>query len=403
MLGSRLEYLLERYLNRKCNESEEAELMELLRLPENERMVKLVMDKLMDKHADDLKMPEDTARAILQQIVAINNHKTIRAKTVLFTWRMWRKVAVASVVILVAVAAMIYVRRDRKAPEETVVKEKRDIHPGGDKGSLTLADGTVLSLNEMPDGVLGQQGNYMIRKKGGVLQCDINGGSTQIAGKSYNVLSTPRGGQFKLMLPDGSKVWLNAESSLKFPVAFDKNSREVELSGEAYFEVKSIRVRNSKTKKPFSVLVRLPSGKQARVAVLGTHFNVNAYNNESSVKTTLVEGAVDVSEEGGSVVLKPGQQARLSENSPLSVDRHADVEGAVAWKNGLFHFDNVDITTIMRQIGRWYNVDIVYAGKIAPRHFVGKIRRSAELSEVLEILRLSDIDFKVDGKTIVVK
>jgi ferric-dicitrate binding protein FerR (iron transport regulator) len=403
MLGSRLEYLFERYLNRQCNESEEAELMELLGLPENERMVKLVMDKLMDKNTDDLKIPEDTARAILQQIVAVNNRKVTRAKTVLFTAEVWRKVAVASIVIVVAAATMIYVGRDKKAPVETIVKERNDIRPGGDKGSLTLADGTVLSLNEMPDGVLRQQGNYMIRQKGGVLQCDINGGGAQIAGRSYNVLSTPRGGQFQLMLPDGSKVWLNAESSLKFPVAFDKNTREVELSGEAYFEVRSIRVHDSKAKKPFNVLVRLPSGKQARVEVLGTHFNVSAYNNESSVKTTLVEGAVNVSEEGRSVVLKPGQQARLSEDAPLAVDRHADVEGVVAWKNGLFNFDNADITNIMRQIGRWYNVDIVYAGKITPRHFVGKIRRSAELSEVLEILRLSDIDFRVDGKTIVVK
>jgi hypothetical protein len=212
MLGSRLEYLFERYLNRQCNESEEAELMELLGLPENERMVKLVMDKLMDKNTDDLKIPEDTARAILQQIVAVNNRKVTRAKTVLFTAEVWRKVAVASIVIVVAAATMIYVGRDKKAPVETIVKERNDIRPGGDKGSLTLADGTVLSLNEMPDGVLRQQGNYMIRKKGGVLQCDINGGGAQIAGRSYNVLSTPRGGQFQLMLPDGSKVWLNAES-----------------------------------------------------------------------------------------------------------------------------------------------------------------------------------------------
>ena len=175
MLGSRLEYLFERYLNRKCNESEEAELMELLGLPENERMVKLVMDKLMDKNADDLKIPEDTARAILQQIVAVNNRKATRAKTVLFTSELWRKVAVASIVIVIAVAAVIYVSRDKKALEETVVKEKSDIRPGGDKGSLTLADGTVLSLNEIPDGVLRQQGNYMIRKKGGVLQCDGGG------------------------------------------------------------------------------------------------------------------------------------------------------------------------------------------------------------------------------------
>ncbi len=402
MLGSRLEYLFERYLNHQCNESEEAELMELLELPENERMVKLVMDKLMDKSTADLEMPEDTASAILQQIVAVNNRKA-KAKTMLFTSQLWRKVAVAAIVIVIATAAIIHAGRDKKVPETAAVQEKNEIRPGGDKGSLTLADGTVISLDEMPDGVLQQQGNCMIRKKGGVLQCDINGTGAQIAGKSYNVLSTPRGGQFQLMLPDGSKVWLNAESSLKFPVAFDKNSREVELSGEAYFEVKSIRTRNGKTKKPFNVLVRLPSGKQARVEVLGTHFNVNAYNNESSVKTTLLEGAVNVREAERSVVLKPGQQARLSEDGPPSVDRHADVEGVVAWKNGLFHFDNVDITTIMRQIGRWYNVDIVYAGKITPRHFVGKIRRSAELSEVLEILRLSDIDFRVDGKTIVVR
>lgn len=378
--------------------------MELLELPDNERMVKLAMDKVMERTEPDLKMPADTAVFILQQIVGADKRKTIAAKVKRFASGTWGRVAAAAVIIAIVTTIVYTVSTGGHKEKQMRIATVEDvIHPGEDKALLTLADGSVVYLNEMPDGAL-QQGDYTIKKEGSVLQCNAGSAGSGISSAgAFNILSTPRGGQFQLVLPDGSKVWLNAESSLKFPVVFDKRLREVELTGEAYFEIKSVVSQNGKVKMPFDVVVNLPLGKQAKVHVLGTHFNVNAYNNEVAMNTTLIEGAVNVSEGGQHVALRPGQQARIAGEGSLKVVAHADTEKAVAWKNGLFHFDDVDVATIMRQISRWYDVEIVYAGNVPARHFVGKIRRSAELSEVLEILRLSDIGFKVNGKTIIVQ
>lgn len=407
MNRNRLEYLFERYFNRQCNKVEEEELMELLELPGNEMMVKRVMDKVMAETEADPKMPADAAKTVLQKILSAKKQESVAAKVKHMSVRSrWSKI-VAAIVVVALLSSITYVVSTRHLKEEPVsaAAPEQMIRPGSDKALLTLADGTVVDLNAVPDGTLQQGGDYLIKKKAGILEIDGDGlRDVHTSLSAFNVLSTPRGGQFRLVLPDGSNVWLNAESSLKFPVEFDKRRREVELTGEAYFEIKpAMAAKKQNVKIPFDVLVNLPSGKKAKVEVLGTHFNVNAYANEGEMKTTLIEGAVRVSEDKQVIELKPGQQANVSEDGSLKLDANADVEGSIAWKNGLFHFDNAGITTIMHQIGRWYDVEVVYSDKVPVRRFEGKISRNARLSDVLHILRLSGVKFKVEGKKIIVQ
>lgn len=407
MNRNRLEYLFDRYINRQCNQVEEQELMELLELPGNEMMIKRVMNKVMAETEPDPKMPADAAKTVLQQILSAQKQESVTAKVKhMSVGSRWSKIVAAIVVVafLSGITFLVSTRRLKEEPVSAAAPEQM-IRPGGDKALLTLADGTVVDLNAVPDGTLQQGGDYLIKKNDGILEIDggsLRGVHTSLS--AFNVLSTPRGGQFRLVLPDGSNVWLNAESSLKFPVEFDGRRREVELTGEAYFEIKPAMAAQKKNVKiPFDVLVNLPSGKKAKVEVLGTHFNVNAYANEGAMKTTLIEGAVRVSEDKQAVELKPGQQANISKDGSLKLDVNADVEGSIAWKNGLFHFDNAGITTIMNQIGRWYDVEVVYPDRVPVRRFEGKISRNARLSDVLHILRLSGLKFRVEGKKIIVQ
>jgi ferric-dicitrate binding protein FerR (iron transport regulator) len=208
-----------------------------------------------------------------------------------------------------------------------------------------------------------------------------------------NTLTTPRGGQYEVMLPDGTKVWLNSASSLTYPVTFAGKERRVELTGEAYFEV----AKN--TSSPFFVKT---SGQT--VKVLGTHFNINSYEDEKCVKTTLLEGSVVITSDGNkqAVNLKPGQQS-VNKAASFDVINEADIDEAVAWKNGKFLFRNTDLQTVMRQLSRWYDVDVEYQGTIAERHYRGRISRNVPVSQVFEILKTSGINFIINGRTIIVK
>jgi transmembrane sensor len=224
------------------------------------------------------------------------------------------------------------------------------------------------------------------------------------------MLATPKGGQYQLVLPDGSKVWLNAASSIRYPVAFTGNERNVELTGEAYFEV----AKNPAM--PFKVII--PSSTKAgrsMIEVLGTHFNVSAYNDEDATKTTLLEGKVRIvsgewaAGNGRSTgkkqeaLLQPGQQALLFTSGQLKKIDDADVELAMAWKNGFTAFKSADIKSIMRQVARWYNVEVVYEGTIPQRSFTGGVSRDARLSELLHLLEVSKVNFRMEGNRLVVR
>ena len=241
--------------------------------------------------------------------------------------------------------------------------------------------------------------NGQVAKQGGAQIEKLTNGQlvyTPLINKSdkvvFNTLATPRGGQFKLSLPDGSEVWLNAVSSIRYPTAFIGNERKVEITGEAYFEIAHDAA------KPFKVIVN-----GTEVKVLGTHFNINAYNDEATVKTTLLEGIVSLSNAASAVVtLKPGQQAQIGNSRDIKVINNVDIDQEVAWKNGYFSFYKADLQTVMRQIGRWYDLEILYEGKIPERQFGGKIDRNSNATEVLKILEESKVHFRIeDGKIVV--
>jgi ferric-dicitrate binding protein FerR (iron transport regulator) len=222
------------------------------------------------------------------------------------------------------------------------------------------------------------------------------------------MLITPRGGQFQLVLPDGTKVWLNAASSIRYPTAFGENERRVEISGEAYFEVTTVHRGGAKI--PFIVnILSTPGngGHKGEIEVLGTHFNINAYDDEPVIKTTLLEGSVKVSRGERNVLLLPEQQAHYSndglhDNTPIHVIQNVNVDDVVAWKNGFFQYKSVDLPSVMRQVARWYDLNIVYSGGIPTDRFTGKIPRSVGIARLLKWLEWSDIHFKIEGKTILV-
>lgn len=281
-----------------------------------------------------------------------------------------------------------------------------DILPGKKKAVLTLADGSCIILDSAHNGAIARQGNSSVIKfnDGSVAYRPVENLS---AGKViFNTLTTPRGGQYQLVLPDGSKVWLNAASSIRYPTAFTDNERKVAITGEVYFEVVPLRLRSGQ-KMPFKV----EKGDMI-VEVLGTHFNINAYEDEEAIKTTLLEGKVKVVNresipQGGSneksVVLKPGEQTSLSPTSQLSHPIPVQTDAVMAWKNGLFQFHNAGLPAVLRQISRWYDVDLRYEGEIPAREFEGKIQRNLTLLQVLKILEKNQVHLSLAGRTIIIK
>jgi ferric-dicitrate binding protein FerR (iron transport regulator) len=284
----------------------------------------------------------------------------------------------------------------------------RDIRPGGNKAVLTLANGATIVLDSAHDGLIGQQGNTSIVKvDAGALAYDTK--SKHTGEVLYNAISTPRGGQYQVILPDGSKVWLNAASSLRFPTSFVGKERLVELTGEAYFEI----AKNAAM--PFRVFVVPPlgSGREGMsVRVLGTHFNIKAYENEQSIRTTLLEGAVKVAipalsgvwrDGGQEVTLVPGRQA-IADNAARSLQvADANTEQVVAWKNGMFRFKETSIRELMREVERWYNVDVIYNTVKTDQDFTGIVPRTRNISELLHTLELTGtVHFQIEGKKIIV-
>ena len=213
----------------------------------------------------------------------------------------------------------------------------------------------------------------------------------------YNTLTTPRGKQFQLVLADGTKVWLNAMSSIRYPAFFSKTERKVEISGEVYFEVAHLtqKVNKSEKKVPFIVQVNTLAGDGGEIEVLGTHFNINAYNDETAVKTTLIEGRVKVKKGKEEAVLQPGYQSQVVNGDPIKVTKDVNVDAEIAWKKGFFTFDRAGVKTVMNQIARWYDIDVEYEdGKIPNELFGGDIQRNARLSSVLKVLEKSGVKFR---------
>lgn len=300
---------------------------------------------------------------------------------------------VAASIALILVFSATYFYTDNDKPWKIVVKKhiKNDILPGGNRAVLTLADGSEIMLDNAKKGILANQGKTILNKSRVdvlVYQAPKNVSNSSLK-ITYNTICTPKGGQFQVILPDGSRVWLNAASSIKFPTAVSGTERKVVVSGEAYFEVSKNKAM------PFRVV----TNKQT-IEVLGTHFNINAYSDESRVKTTLIEGCVKINYDDQTVLLKPNQQASINTANSVINIKEVDTEDVIAWKNGVFTFESADIAFIMRQAARWYDVSIFYDGKLPSKRFTGSISRNVNLSELLNMLKYTGINFKIEGKTI---
>lgn len=313
--------------------------------------------------------------------------------------RSYRWIAAAAVITAILAAGYLFKAARHEAIPASVAPNKGsilvhgDLPPGGNKAVLTLGNGKQIVLNSADNGLLSTQGKTKVIKiNKGLLTYRASSGNVVKAGEvSYNTVATPRGGFFEIVLPDGSKAWLNALSSIRFPTAFTGKERKVSIKGEVYFEVAQ------NVSRPFEV-----SAGEMTIRVLGTHFNIMAYQDESMVKATLLEGSVSVNAGKRSVLLKPGWQADLSQDGKVKLVKNSNVDEAVAWKNGVFWFQDDDVQSVMRQLSRWYDVDIDIVGEINDR-FTGSIPRNINFSKVFELLqRTGSIHYKVENSRIIV-
>ncbi|WP_295119653.1 FecR family protein [uncultured Chitinophaga sp.] len=295
--------------------------------------------------------------------------------------RMQPRIWWAAAAAVLLLAGSVYLLRSTHKQDVVVTAPAVDVAPGKNGAVLTLAGGEQIVLDSLGNGVVASQNGTSISINNGALAYD----AANASGSTLNTISTPPARQFRLTLPDGSKVWLNASSAIKYPTAFAGKNRTVEVDGEAYFEVAKDAA------KPFRVKM-----KDAEVEVLGTHFNINAYKDEPGIKATLLEGRIRAGKGTDNVLLQPGQQAEITNG--VTVNGTVNVTQVVAWKEGTFNFDQLGVEEVMRQLARWYDVEVVYEKGIPDNKFYGEIGRNLNLSQVLEGLKASGLHFRLENE-----
>lgn len=387
-------------LHNRCSSGELDHFLEGVGSDEHKAIYLELISSVLNEDINE-EIDEKIRERLDKRLAAIINNEMIppAKRPLQLRAKLFHKYAAAALIFLtLSVAAFFLI--DVYNNSKTAISFVNNIKPGGNKATLTLADGSKLSLTDITNGELvNQSGIRIVKTKEGELIYTITNENPPVdAGSNpkYNILETPRGGQYRINLPDGTNVWLNAESSLKFPQTFAGfNERRVELNGEAYFEVSKDKA------KPFKVISVSSSGVQEEIEVLGTHFNMSNYSDDKVAKTTLLEGSVRVTAASISKTLKPGQQSVLSTKG-LDVKK-VDVEEVVSWKNGFFIFENDNLEGILKKIGRWYDVDISYDGHLNHVEMIGAVSRSSSLAEVLEILEKTDkFKFKLQGRRVLV-
>ncbi len=306
----------------------------------------------------------------------------------------YRWLAAASILLIAGIAAYYISTGKNKEPSMVqAMAPAEKIQPGKDGAILTLADGSTVLLDSLGNGLITHQGKTIVKVEGGQLVYDASAADNEVL---YNTITTPRGRQYDMVLPDGSKVWLNAASSIHFPTRFTADERNVTITGEVYFEVAAAKNAGNPVK--FTV-----NAGDTKVEVTGTKFNVMAYGDEEAIKTTLLEGSVNIIYEGKNKKIQPGEQAICSAGN-VKVEDQAYPERAIAWKNGFFDFDNEALEVIMRQLVRWYDINVAYNGAAAGLHYGGIIKRESDISEILKILTAAGgVAFTIEGKKVTVK
>lgn len=397
----RLQYLFQLYLNDSGTPEELSEFWKLLsQLDEDEEDDPIKNDLWqLWYNSNAQNQPEKKDWEDTLQKIHLRTHNWEKKQNPSFLRIQFQRVAAAAIVILLLGIGAYFLLPNRNTKELSKKETqgslfKNDVLPGGNKAVLTLSNGTKILLGSAANGTLAQQGNTKIIKlNNGRLSYNTFTQSSPDKNvvMQYNTLTTPRGGQYNVTLPDGTQVWLNSASSLHYPTAFVGKERKVEITGEAYFEV----AHNPEM--PFKVSV---NGTQ--IEVIGTHFNVNAYNDEPIMRTTLLEGSIKFTSRNDTRLLSPGQQIQVQPDGQIKRIKDVDIEQTIAWKNGTFSFHNTSIYEIMRQISRWYNVDVNFNDSLNVR-LNGSIERKVNVSEVFKMIELTgEVKFKIDGKNITV-
>jgi len=406
-----LTVLLQKFADGNISKEEYAELITYFNLTGNDEEIFAAMDQIWKNTTAEVWHTEEEADQVYQKLIHHQEFNTTNSRAPIK--KLWYHVAVAAAVLAtLSVGLYFYTNRELAPASERFAQH--DLRPGGNRAILTLSDGRTIDLSDAGNGELAKEAGIAVTKtKTGQLEYTVNAvakNGTQSNSKTsaYNTITTPRGGEYKVNLPDGTMVWMNAATSLKFPVQFSGQQRKVNLKGEAYFEVAKMTIKQ--VIKGKQVNVRLPfivETEKQDVQVLGTHFNVNAYIDEAATRTTLLEGAVSVSIRSTpnnihseSYELKPGQQANLNGAGIKIVA--ADMEEAMAWKNGLFMFSGQDLEGIMKQVERWYDVDVVFSdNSLKTQTFKGTISRFKKISQLLEVLESTgSVHFTMEGRRI---
>ncbi|MBX3255179.1 MAG: FecR family protein [Chitinophagaceae bacterium] len=408
-----LEFYIDRYLSGTISATEWRELQELMKDPATQRQLNQLMDRqLAERAAANPSYPEVVNRvkaAVANEIsstgdpgmlASMTNDKKRRS----FLNSHWFRYAAAILVVMILSVTyyLLFDNGKQNAIQQTAIvqqEEITDIAPGGEKALLTLSDGTTIVLDSASNGMLASQGSTQVVKLANGSIVYHAQGTTKSSEILTNTMSTPRGGKYHLILPDGTGVWLNAASSITYPTVFTGDTRQVSIKGEVYFEV----VKNPRI--PFVVTL----DHSRRIEVTGTSFNINAYPDEPQCKTTLLEGVVKVHAGGSVKQLIPGQQAQtvMSDmQSVVTVTDHVNLEQVMAWKNGAFSFKNAGIYEVMRQVSRWYDLDIEYRGFTSKTaegpHFSGDIGMDLNLSAILRVLEKSQVRFRLEEKKLIV-
>ncbi|MBO9635218.1 MAG: FecR domain-containing protein [Chitinophagaceae bacterium] len=393
---NRINELFNKAMQGGASEAELKELLELMsdtsREPESRQLIR---EAMAEGYANGQPMEEDRLLQISEAIMKIASPEVkpeAGSSRSLFSIRSagWLKWAAIIVLALGAGSYFWLFKQDQGSTGTQQIVSAKDILPGTNKAILTLADGSSIILDSSTNGIIAQQGTAAIEKQSnGTIVYNQQGTSD---GKIMtNTLRTPRGGQYKLTLPDGTKVWMNASSSITYPASFTGDTRVVNVTGELYFEV----AKNAT--QPFIVEVE----DRSSIEVLGTSFNINAYDNESSSKTTLIEGKVRVKKADQSDILQPGQQARIGD--AITIAPKVDIDQILAWKNGNFNFEDMPLSEIMRQLERWYDIEVRYEGPIPAIKFHGKMSRGVVLSDVITFLSDNDLKLKLEDRILIVQ
>lgn len=380
----RVVYLIEKSFSATLTEAEKADFDNWLMTGENrEEYLTLITDRMLD--AETIVPYNDVYwQPVLEKV--LNADRSLPAAsqpyhTRRIGYKTWMSVAAT---LLVVAAGILYFFSQTRLKTGDGRLNMANIAPGHTGALLTLANGTVLELDSLPNGVVAtDNGSAIMLRNGQLAYGKANSVNTATA---YNTISTPMGRQFQLSLPDGTKVWLNSGSSLRYPLDFSGAERRVFVTGEAYFDV------SARAGMPFVV----DANGRGEIQVLGTEFNINAYSNEPLVAATLVNGAVRFNMGNQQLLLKPGQQALYAETRGIKLNDRPDIAQVTAWKNGVFNFDNLPLDQVMRQLARWYNIEVEYAGAVPDIEFFGEMGKNLNLLQVLQVLEKSGVKFKIN-------